>query len=277
MSVLTREIMGLFALGVLWLNAGLVVAVALRQLGNLRALGRRFRDAARRGELVSGTVESPGRFAVRRITQMGRAITSKGPDRILFTDGPQSFEVIGGRVATGEGVVEVAPAPPVQSEVWVGKARSDETLSCSGAAEFERAWKPANTFKGFARDAEIEVVQGDRVWVLGRLRDGRVEATESEPLLVSMLDPVALCDARARLIIAFVIGAGLALAGVTALALWPPVFGWVSTLGGALGLVYFLAVQPLGTAVRDAVKTPARRMVGALWARPAQAASRAAA
>ncbi|MEZ4312522.1 MAG: hypothetical protein R3F14_31220 [Polyangiaceae bacterium] len=54
--------------------------------------------------------------------------------------------------------------------------------------------------------------------------------------------------------------------GVTALALWPPRFdGWVSLLGGVLGLGYFLAVQPVGTAVRDALRPPSTAFVRGVW------------
>lgn len=40
-------------------------------------------------------------------------------------------------------------------------------------------------------------------------------------------------------------------AACTALTLWPPLFGSVSTLGGVASLAFFLLVQPLGTALRD--------------------------
>jgi hypothetical protein len=273
--VLTREIMGLLALWILWLNAGLVFAVALRQLGNVRALRRRVVDAMRRGELVTGTAEPTegDRFAVRRVAQTGRAITTKGPDRILFTDGPQSFEVIGGAVRTADGSVKVASALPVLSEVWVDTARAADATGCGGAQEFDEAWKKANTSKGLTRDVDIEVRAGDRVWVMGAREEGGLVAREDAPLIVSMVDPVAFCASRARLLLLF-IGVGiLALVGVTVLALWSPHFGTVSTLGGVLGVAYFLGIQPLGTAVRDAVKTPARRQVGALWQRPSADAS----
>ena len=51
------------------------------------------------------------------------------------------------------------------------------------------------------------------------------------------------------------------------MALWPPVFGLVSTLGGALCLAFFLIVQPAGTALRDAVRVPSRAIVRGQWKR----------
>jgi hypothetical protein len=109
------------------------------------------------------------------------------------------------------------------------------------------------------------------------VRDGdHIGASEEQPLVVSSVDPIAFCASRVRIIAGFVLASALVLAAVTALAVWPPHFGLVSTIGGALGLAYFLAIQPLGTAIRDAVKTPARRLVGATWRRPAASEARAA-
>lgn len=278
--MLGREFMGLLALGVLWVNAALVLAVAFHQLANVRALARRMAKAKARGELVRGVVESceGGRIAVRRIRQIGRAMTTKGPDRILFTDGPQSFEVLGGIVRTDDGAtVTVEPAQPAESEVWIDEARAADGVSCRDAAAFDEAWRPASTFKGFARDVELEVRTGDRVWVVGVRRGDRVGAGEGVPLLVSMVDPFAFCASRTWLLVGFLAGSAAALVAVTALALWPPHFGLVSTIGGALCVVYFLGIQPIGTAVRDAVKTPARRLVGARWQRPAPSAGERAA
>jgi hypothetical protein len=268
--MLTREMMGLLALAVLWLNAALTLAVALKQLATLRALARHFRAAKARGELVTGiaTSRDGGPFAVRRIRQLGRAMTTKGPDRILFTDGAQSFEVRGGTLEADGAVLEVAQAPAAASEVWIDAQRAREGTACRGAAAFDQAWPEASTFKGHAREVELEVRTGDRVWVLGARENDRLVARADGPLLVSMVDPIAFVTKKAWLVVLFLVGASVSLAGVTALALWPPHFGVVSTIGGALGFVYFVGVTPIATAVRDAIKTPAQALVGALWQRP---------
>ena len=269
--MLSREIMGVVALIILWVNTGLVLAVALKQLRGVLALRGRLREALSRGELVLGEVSDTtesGPFAIRRIHQTGRAMTTRGPERILFTDGPQSFEILGGTVATASGAIVVPATQAVQSEVWPESSRAIEAVERDRASAFDRAFAEASKFKGYAREVAIEVRPGDRVWVRGRRDADRLAATDHEPLLVSMIDPIAWTGGRARLLVGFVLGALVLLALVTGVALWPPHFGLVSTIGGALGLAYFLAIQPLGTAVRDAVKTPARQMVGALWQRP---------
>lgn len=271
--MLSREIMGAVALAILWVNTGLVVVVALKQLRSVLALRGRLRAARSRGELVSGEVRAQGApFAIRRIHQTGRAMTTRGPERILFTDGPQSFEILGGAVTTPNGEVLIPATQPVQSEVWPAPAREIEAMERDRESTFERAFNEASKFKGYGREVAIEVRAGDRVWVQGRRDEDRLTATDHEPLLVSMIDPIAWTGGRARLLVLFVLASLGGLALVTGVALWPPHFGLVSTLGGALCLAFFLAIQPLGTAVRDAVKTPARRMVGALWHRPTEGA-----
>lgn len=266
--MLSRELMGLFALGVLWLNTGLVLAVAWQQLRRLSALSRELRAARGRGELVHGTARADGRFAVRRIHQTGRAITTKGPERVLFTDGPQSFDVLGGALEHEGERLEVPATRPGEAEVWIDRERAAEALSCASPAAFEEAYDAGSKFKGYTREAELEVRGDEAVWVYGRRDGARLVPWEERPLVVATMDPVRWIEgARARAIRFLVLGA-LGLVAVTTVALWPPPFGLVSTIGGALCLAYFLAIQPLGTALRDAIKTPARRQEGALWERP---------
>lgn len=275
--MLTKEIMGLFALGVLWLNGALVLAVAWKQLRAIGALRKMFAASKARGELVEGEVAEAdaGVFARRHVAQTGRAVTTRGPSRILFTDGPQSFEVHGGALDTGDGRVTVDAAPIAASEVWTDDARSREAAGCSSDGEFDAAWTDASRFKGHTREVEVEVRRGDRVWVHGKRRDDALGPWDDRPLLVSMVDPIAWCAGRARLLVLFLVGGALSLALVTAIALVPPPFGSLSTVGGGLCLAWFLAIQPLGTAVRDAVRTPARQPVGVEWQRSRAVPSRA--
>ena len=63
---------------------------------------------------------------------------------------------------------------------------------------------------------------------------------------------------RLAAIVLGIAGILAAAAGCTALALRAPVFGPVSTVGGAACLAYFLLVQPAGTALRDFARAPRR-------------------
>lgn len=267
----TREILGVLALAVLWINSLLIFAVALRQAANVRAVRSRLVRARGRGELIRGEVASAGgeAFALRTISQIGRAMTVKGPERILFSDGPQSFDVIGGVVETPEGPIEVARAAPGLGEVWTSEAREQEVASRADARAFDAAYKPASTQRGFRREVVIDVRAGDAVWVSGSRSGDRLEATEDKPLLVSLVDPIAWCGGRIRAAYAFVATAALLLCGLTTLVLWPPRFGTLSTIGGALCLAYFILVQPAGVSLRDRVRVPSRRLVGGLWRRAA--------
>lgn len=261
--------MGALALGVLWLNTGLVLAVALRRFGNLRRLAKRLAEARAQGGLVRGEVkEAPdGRIAVRRIKQLGRAVTAGGPKAMLFTDGPQSFEVFGGVLETAEGPLSIEATEPVQSEVWHDRDRGQQAV-VGTPEEFDEAFGAASKYKGFERHVEVDVSVGDEVWVLGRREgDAMCAPDEAHPLVVSTVDMEAWVGSCSRLVLGFVVGAIVVLCGVTALAFVPPVFGIASTVGGALGLVYFLAIQPLGTALRDRVKTPARALLNGEWRR----------
>ena len=56
--------------------------------------------------------------------------------------------------------------------------------------------------------------------------------------------------------------------GITYLALYPPLFGTVSTIGGVAGLVYFLTIQAVGVAVREITVAPPRAALRGCWLRP---------
>jgi len=266
--MLTQQIMGLLALGILWVNGLLVVAVALKQLAAVNRMRSRFARARGEGRLIEGVVEGDSPIAVRRVEQLGRARTDTRSEKtILFTDGAQSFEVLGGRIQTADGAVEIAPAPDESAEVWVATPRAEEAAACPSEDAFDEAWGDANKYKGHRRDVSVDVRGGDRVWVVGAREGDRVLAPDVGPLLLSMVEPFAWARSKAWLLGGFVLAASVGLAAVTALALWRPWFGTVSTIGGVLCVAYFLGIQPLGTAVRDAVRTPARQPVNGTWQR----------
>src|SRR5262249_46481052 len=126
--------------------------------------------------------------------------------------------------------------------------------------------------RGFARMIAAPIVSPREVFVHGRIeeRDGkRILVPAASGLLVATMDPRAVLARRAALTVAFISGAILLAAACTAIALWPPVFGRVSTIGGALCLLFFLLVQPAGTALRDAVRVPSCALVRGAWKRAA--------
>ena len=52
------------------------------------------------------------------------------------------------------------------------------------------------------------------------------------------------------------------------LALWPPVFGQVSTRGALVLLGHFLGMTPVAMAAREKSRTPAFAFIRGSWRRP---------
>jgi hypothetical protein len=88
-------------------------------------------------------------------------------------------------------------------------------------------------------------------------------------MLVATFDPRPWIDRKIALAALFIIGDVALAAACSAVALRPPRFGLVSTLGGAACLGFFLIAQPAGTALRDAVLLPSRAWLRGRWIRSA--------
>ncbi|UJR80072.1 hypothetical protein [Sandaracinus amylolyticus] len=254
------EWLGVLALGILWVNTLLIAAAAWQQRSALGALRATMIAGRRDGTLASGVVAEgrgpDGAIAVRHVEQMGRALTISGPDRILFTERGVDEEIFGGVVRTDAGeMLDVAPARGESVEIWL---RADAPAA-RNESDFERAWSCASTNKGCVSTLEQRVEHGARVWV-HRGADGVMR--------LATLDPVAECTRKRALLAGFAVLTVLSCAVVSLIACWPPVLGTISTLGGVLGVAYFLAIQPIGTAVRDAARIPPERLVTGVWQRP---------
>ncbi|AKT40031.1 hypothetical protein [Chondromyces crocatus] len=259
--MLTREVMGWIALSILWVNALLVAAAALKDLGTLtrqeRALGPFRRARVLRGDGRGGA------FAGHRVEQVGRAAAENGKrEAIVFHDRSYGGELYGGAVALDEGGEEVRVEPAIESEIWVSVEEQAQRAVCPSEARFDEAYPHARKARGYSRTVEVPVEAGSMVWLGGE--------TPSAPRLVATLDPRGVIRSRAVQCAVFAALTLVAAAGCTAVALWPPVFGTVSTLGGLLCLGYFLGVQPLGVTVRNAVRLPSQRILRGTWERRAE-------
>ena len=243
--MLTNEVMGAFCLGVVWLNTLLIVMQVLQAE---RALAR---ERSALGNVVHAKVlgtDAPS-LAELRIAQMGRAITTGGPRRILFTDVSSISRLHAGTIEGG-----LAIEPVESARVWwlgQGGERREK--------DFDASYSQADTSRGLGSELVVALgAPGSSVWIAG----------EGEPLrarVVSDRDPrVTLASGRRRAVL-FVFLALSVLGGITALALVRPWFtGW-STLGGMLAVAYFLAVQPLAVALRESIAPPDQRKIGGLW------------
>lgn len=251
--MLSNESMGAFCLGVVWLNT---LLIALHVWQAQRVLRR---DAAALGPVLRASVIEPGQgecLAELRVAQSGRAITTGSPDRILFTE-------VSRRVSVGRGTVEVAGermavAPTEGVRVW--------SLPAAGARSetFDAAFASASTNRGVACELVVPIgARGSQVWLAGA-RDGDVLRVR----LVSDRDPREVMRSGRARALGFILASLAALAGITALALVRPWFTGISTLGGVLAVAYFLAVQPLAVALREAIAVPEQRKIGGVWQRP---------
>jgi hypothetical protein len=269
--VLSYPMMGALALAIVWVNALLVAAAAWKELGPIGSWRRAAERGMLRGEVVSGRGPG-GAIAVRRIEQVGRA-TDAG--EVIFADRRHACEVYGGTVRLEDGrEIDVAATPAAVAsplnlgdgvvEVWPDDAAHEAASACPSTEVFSAALEAARKARGFARTVEAAIGPGADVRLL-------VGDDGTTVRLVSAVEPARWAAKKRGLVVAF-IAAELAAAGLaTAIALVPPAFGLVSKLGGALCLAYFLGVQPIGTAVRDAVRSPARRALRGRWAQASSA------
>lgn len=255
LASLPYEWLGVLTLGALALNTSLITCVAWKRRHLLGEVRRTW--AKREQATVHHGLGPGGILARRRVSQLGRALTVRGPDRIVFTDTSTESECFGGTLSREDNDALTLEATR-NVELWLetNPERDDS---------FDDAWTRASTNKGFATRVDIDLEPGTQVWV----------CREAGTLSIATFDPLAYLDRMRRVLALFCVGSVLCLVLVAALACSPPVFGPLSTLGAALGVAFFLAIQPLGVAVRDYTALPSVREVGGVWARPVQAASKA--
>ncbi len=254
--MLSNELMGAFCLGVVWLNTALIVMHVLQARAALGVEAARLGTVLRvRVTRVEGGAEGAG-LAEIRVGQRGRAITTGGPDRILFTQASRTARVAGGEVeAAGE---PMTLRPSSDASAWALHAPGERQ-----GASFDETFAAASTNRGV--DSELRVVlgrAGDEVWVAGE-REGSAFAAR----VVADEDPRRVLASGRAQALAFALGALVVLGGVTALALVRPWFSGWSTLGGVLAVGYFLGVQPLAVSLREAIAVPAARLRGGIWQR----------
>lgn len=252
--MLTNELMGLLGLGILWVNTLLVAGAALARARELAAFARSLRGRGlREATLIAGR-------AVLAIDQVGRY--GAGRQRHVLWHDRAHRSVIEGCEVEANGERVTLPAAP-HALVWLEERAANEAAACTSDRAFDDVFAGARKARGHARTVEVSVPRGARVWIAG-------EGSSASPLLVASIDPIAWCRGRASaLALAFVPAIIALAAGITWVALYPPVFGHVSMVGGGLALLFFLLVLPAGTAMRDWARDPHERYVRGRWVEPA--------
>lgn len=253
--MLTKELMGLLCLAILWINTLLLIGA---QVGPLRDLTSRLRRLARsltQTRVVRG--DADGALATHRVTQVGRKLAKQ--DAILFHDRSYHSDVHGGSVEHEGRVIEV---PPADGEVWISQSERQRAAMCASSEAFDRALAPSRKAKGFVRDVTMSLCEGASVWLCSDV--DRAEA----PLWLSDFDPRPWCRRRVALVLGYQLGVLALASGITYLALYPPLFGVVSTIGGVVGLLYFVLIQPVGVLVRERVLPQHQAHLRGEWKRP---------
>lgn len=243
-------VLGILGLAILWVNALLIALAAFKEAGRLLAIKKGL------GKITHGTVvrvdNESDAFAVHEVEQVGRAIDAPTPS-MIWHDRKYASEIKGGKV----GDLEIEAT--TEGEVWPSLEKQIEVSKCPDDAALDAAYKTSKGAKGTLRTVRTSIEKGDEVWIA---RDGK---------LISAVDPAAWLSSRARASIGFAL-AELAVCGAcTAVALRPPYFGLVSTIGGAMCLLFFVFVQPIGVGVEDANRVPSQRFLRGEWRRSAPA------
>ncbi|MGB1276854.1 MAG: hypothetical protein ACPG77_14000 [Nannocystaceae bacterium] len=284
------DVMGLLTMGIFWLNMGLIAFAALARMGPIRSriasLGDLVGDGHGHTHLREGgrvllhghvvAAQSDNALAVHRVEQTGR---SAGEGQIFFHDRAYASEVGGGaiEVATESGIVRIElPAIGQQVEVWP-RPGAIKPATIPEQTDFTKAQAQARRASGFRRQLITPIVVGDEVWVSGCLAPTEAgERTlelagpraEHGDVLVSAVDPKVWAKRCAALCVGFALATLLVSIGCTVAALWPPVYGTISKLGALVGMAILMGNMLFGNLVRDAVRTPIRRIIGGCWQRP---------
>jgi len=264
--------MGVLALAVFWTNTLLVAAAAFKSsvwIGRNR-MPRRMAVPADGVGVAAVRVESgrgPNKeLAVHEVEQRGRR-TSNSHAAIAWHDRHFRSIPYGGTATWSHERLRVEPTR--ETEVWPDPAAQAEAAAPPDRATIEDALSRAAKAKGELRHVRVPVAAGDAAWIAGAFRrhggEWLVEPCPDLPVIISQVDPHRWAThARLRLRL-FALGVVAVAGGITFLTVRPPVFGTVSTLGGALALAFFLLVQPAGTWIRDRTQLPPYRSVAGRW------------
>jgi hypothetical protein len=242
---LSRELMAAIALAVFWIHALLIAAAAGLEL---RELGRLARARVRAGVVASGAGPEAA-LARNVVAQIGRG---KGDGVIHLSDASHRSEVFGGVIELDDAGERLTLAAGEDRPVWPDpEVRAQAAAAALDQPLRERALHEARRARGWSRSVEVALRPGDRVFVVDPIEP-------DHPGLISAIDPRRWLTRKRWLLVGFIVGELALASACTALAVWPPLFGPLSMLGAAAALGLFLAVQPVGVAVSDAVRTPDR-------------------
>ncbi len=255
-------LLGLLALGIVWVTA---LLCALAATDTARALGKKAEALAsrlREGEVLSGLggPDDDRAFATHEVVQIGRALDAApgASPGIAFSDKSHGGVVHGG-VLRSQGS-ELSFGPSEALSPWPAAEAQAAAARREADASFDAVYKEARSGKGSPRVVRTVIGEGARVWF----------ATEGSALtFLSATDPLAWYRRKRSGLFLFALAELGVCGALTALALVPPAFGGASTIGGALLLLFFLLVQPLGVSLDEGAREPHCAFLRGEWRRSA--------
>jgi hypothetical protein len=191
---------------------------------------------------------------VHEVDQVGRALDGPVPT-VAWHDRSHASEIFGGAVKVNDKELEIEAA--TDGEIWPARDRQVEKGKCPGDEDLDALYKASRGAKGALRKVRTPIKAGDAVWIARNRK------------LISAVEPHAWYGARARAAVAFALAELGVCGALTAVAMWPPHFGLVSTFGGAGLLLFFVFVQPIGVSVEEGGRAPSRTLLRGEWQRSA--------
>lgn len=278
--MLTKEIMGVLALAIVWVNTLLIAASAFKDIASLlhRMASLVPWKAGRKGPaLIYGRIEkgqgTGESIASQRIEQIGRSSADPNKKTIIFSDRSFTSTIFGGVFVPDKDAERPIQIGPLESgaQVWLPKSQLEQKAACPSAEHFDHAYEEARKAKGHLRTVEARIFAGQHVWIAGEMEAHentlKLRPSKTYGLLISKLHPRRELRRRIALSLLTIILIFAAASGATALALSKPYFGTWSTVGGGLCLLYFLLVQPAGTALRNHIRLPHLAYLRGNWVR----------
>ncbi|MCB9643152.1 MAG: hypothetical protein H6728_08760 [Myxococcales bacterium] len=269
--------LGLLLLVIMWVNALLIAAAAWIEMRDIEARASSWESLPEGTEgegLLFVRIEAAEQgkaFATQSVEQSGHAMQAKASHRrIGWWDRLHDSSIAGGRLSWGEHTLEVPSYASPIADVWPSRQEQEEAAAHFSMVELDEIYEKAAKPRGVRRSLQFAMEPGQEVWVSGRVaKEGqhlRLYPDKHEKVLVSSVDPRVWLIEKRRLVWFFMVSELTLCALCTVMCLWPPVFtGWISRLGGAAFLAFFLGVQPLGTVVRDALRPPSWAFLHGAW------------
>ena len=205
-------------------------------------------------------------FAAETVEQVGR---SRGDGSIHFHERGRHGDCRGGVVELQSGEKIGIPSLsliPGERELWINPGPVQKKALVFSKEDFEGAYPPSQKARGWVRSLKSLWTTGDELWIVSasELKEGGA----NDIRYFCDFEPRAWLARRIWALRFFAIALLVGALGCSIFALWPPLFGTVSTLGAFATLVYFNSVQLFLVLAKNAADVPGKVQIGGKWSKP---------